>query len=108
MSFTKPVKYIFVGKPHLTKTTISKKLFPKDEIFETDILKKDEIYDLDIFNMSANLFVVGGRYYKKWYQKVKIIKKLKKELKDFTIILVKFRGDKNNENIKNNRKIFKR
>jgi hypothetical protein len=92
--FTKPVKYIFVGKPHLTKTSVSKKLFKKEEIFETDTLKKDNIYDISKFNLTSNIIIIGGKYYKKWYQKYWIMKKLKRVLKDDNVVIViKFRGN---------------
>ena len=92
--FTKPVKYIFVGNPHLTKTSVSKCLFDKNSIFETDVLNKNDIYDISKFNLLSSIIIIGGKYYKKWYQKYYIVHKLKKLLrKENVVIIVRFKGD---------------
>ena len=93
--FKKPVKYIFIGNPHSTKSTLTKKLFENDEIFETDGLKKEEIYNIDKFNLNSKVVVIGGRYYKRFYQKLYILYKLRKSLYKYSLIYVFFHRNEN-------------
>ena len=85
--FEKPVKYIVIGSPNLTKTTCANKLFGADNVFETDSFK-EMTFRLSDFDLSKQAIVIGGRYYKKIWEKLFIIWKLKKILKKTHVSII--------------------
>jgi len=84
--FDKPVKYIFIGQPNTTKTTLAHKAGLK--VFETDGLAEEELRDLSKYPRDADVIIVGG----KWIShQLEIVHMLTKEYKDdFQIIQVRF------------------
>lgn len=59
--FNKPVKYLIIGKPNLTKTSLMRKT--RLGIFETDVLNTYEILDINKYDLSADIIIVGGKWF---------------------------------------------
>jgi len=83
--FKKPVKYIVVGEPNLTKTTFIKRTGLG--YFETDGLSAKEIQDISNYDLTKDVFIIGGKHY---FWSPIIYDVLKKALKGNELILIVF------------------
>jgi len=77
------VKFIVVGNPRKFKTTVANRAF--NSVFETDGLR-EETYNLTEFDLTKHCIIIGGKFYKKWWKKLYIVHKLKKQLKNTYIM----------------------
>lgn len=83
--FDKPVKYIFIGQPNTTKTTLAHKANLK--VFETDGLLEEELFDISKYDLSVDVIIIGGKWIK---HQLQIMTMLSTELKDYQLIQVRF------------------
>jgi len=58
--FDKPVKYIFIGQPNTTKTSLAHKVGYK--VFETDGLTEEELLDFSKYPLDADVYIIGGKW----------------------------------------------
>jgi len=84
--FDRPVKYIFIGQPNTTKTSLARRAGLK--VFETDGLTEEEILDIKFYPRDTDVIIVGGKWIK---HQLEIITMLSKELKEnYQLIQVRF------------------
>lgn len=84
--FDRPVKYIFIGQPNTTKTTLAFRAAMK--VFETDGLAEEEILDIKFYPRDTDVIIVGGKWIK---HQLEIITMLSEELReDYQLIQVRF------------------
>jgi len=84
--FPKPLKYLILGEPNLTKTSFVQKTGLS--FFETDSLSDDEIYDISKYDLSKDVCIIGGKHIGMAF----VIYKLMTEAwKDYTIIEIQFK-----------------
>lgn len=58
--FKKPIKYIVVGEPNLTKTSFVK--LTGLSYFETDGLDEHELLDLAKYDLTKEVIIIGGKW----------------------------------------------
>lgn len=83
--FDKPIKYIFIGQPNTSKTTLAKKA--KLKVFETDSLTEEQVLDIKSYPQNTDVIIVGGKWIK---HQLQILSILSKEFKNFQLIQVRF------------------
>jgi len=84
--FDKPVKYIFIGDPNTTKTTLARKAGLK--VFETDGLTEEEVLNPQCYPRDTDVIVVGGKWIKHQVEVINLLSRLFKN--DFQLIQVRF------------------
>jgi len=82
--FTRPIKYIFVGKPNLTKTTLAKKLGLS--YFESDGIKHP--LSLESYDLTKEIIILGGKYSK---IASPVVDLLMTRLADYQVIILEFK-----------------
>jgi len=82
--FTRPVKYIFVGEPNLTKTTLAKKLGLS--YFESDGIKHP--LSLSEWDFTKEILIMGGKYSIIASQ---VLDLLMTHLADYQVIIIEFK-----------------
>jgi len=83
--FEKPIKYVFIGQPNTTKTTLAHKANLK--VFETDGLLEEELFDISKYDLSVDVIIIGGKWIK---HQLQIMTMLSRELKDYQLVQVRF------------------
>lgn len=84
--FTKPIKYIIVGGPNLTKTTLVKRLGLS--YFETDGMDEEDLLDLSKYDVTKDIIIIGGKWMK--YAEDMLLYLHSQLNKQYTIILILF------------------
>ena len=80
--FEKPVKYLFIGEPNLTKTTLAGRTGLT--VFETDSLSDPN--DISHYDLSKDIIIFGGKHGIVNYPYGEIVKRLAK----YQVIILHF------------------